>query len=108
MREIKAPGADCPPNTEMYEVKVNGPRHLTIVRRTAYWLLMAVAFHLASSLLGLLALAQWVLLLFGSQANRRLSDFSRQIGNYLAQIAAFVGCASDLPPFPFSDWPPAD
>ena len=68
-------------------------------------ILMALAFHLASVLLGVLAVVQFVLALLSDSANDRLGAFGQSLGQYLRQIAAFVSFATDEAPFPFSDWP---
>jgi hypothetical protein len=71
-------------------------------------LLMAVACHLAGSLLFCIALVQFVLALFGNVPNARLGAFGRSLGRYMGQIASFVSFATEVPPFPFSDWPSSD
>jgi hypothetical protein len=78
---------------------------LNIWKRGLLMLLMAMAFQLASSLLGLLAVVQFVLALLGSGANQNLRSFARSLGSYLHQIAEFVGFAAEVIPFPFAEWP---
>ncbi|RFO95879.1 DUF4389 domain-containing protein [Rhodoferax lacus] len=73
--------------------------------RALLMLVLALCFQLASSLLVVLALAQWVLVLVSKDPNERLSSFARSLGHYLRQIAEFEGFASQALPFPFSDWP---
>ena len=73
--------------------------------RGLFMLLMALAFQLASSLLGLVAVVQWVLVLIGNSPNERLGSFATSLGQYLRQIAEFEGFASEVRPFPFTDWP---
>lgn len=77
----------------------------SIWMRALLMLLLALCFQLASSLLVVLALAQWVLMLVSKDPNERLSGFARSLGHYLRQIAEFEGFASEALPFPFSDWP---
>lgn len=68
-------------------------------------LLMGMAFQVASTLLCLLAVLQFVLTLLTQNPNPYLSAFARNLGLYLRQIAAFVGFAAEEIPFPFSEWP---
>jgi hypothetical protein len=79
------------------------PRNIWM--RGLLMLVMALAFHLASVLLGLLAVVQFVLVLVSEKHNERLSALARGLGQYLRQISEFVGFASEDLPFPFSDWP---
>ncbi|PHM18933.1 MAG: lipase [Curvibacter sp. PD_MW3] len=72
--------------------------------RALLMLLMGIGFQLAATLLGVLAVVQFVLALV-STPNVRLSQFGRSLGQYLRQIAEFVGFATEDVPFPFSDWP---
>lgn len=73
--------------------------------RGVFMVLMALAFQLASSLLGLVAVVQWVLVLIGNRPNDRLGSFATSLGLYLRQIAEFEGFATEVRPFPFTDWP---
>jgi len=73
--------------------------------RALLMLLMAIGFQLAATLLGILAVVQFVLALLAGSPNTRLCHFGRSLGQYLRQIADFVGFVSEEVPFPFSDWP---
>ena len=79
------------------------PRNIWM--RGLLMVLMALAFQLASTLLGLLAVVQFVMVLVSEKPNERLSVFAQGLGQYLRQISEFVGFSSDTLPFPFSDWP---
>ena len=68
-------------------------------------MVMAMAFQLTATLLGLIAVVQFVLTLASDGPNRRLSAFGHSLGLYLRQIADFVSFATEDVPFPFSDWP---
>lgn len=72
--------------------------------RALLMLLMGIGFQLAATLLGVLAIVQFVLALINAP-NARLSQFGRSLGQYLRQIADFVAFATEDVPFPFSDWP---
>ncbi len=73
-------------------------------QRALLMLLMAVAFQLTATLLCVLAVVQFALALVNAPSTR-LSHFGRSLGQYLRQIADFVGFATEEVPFPFSDWP---
>ena len=73
--------------------------------RALLMILMAMAFHLATLLLGVLAVVQFVLALVSDAPNARLCTFGQGLGRYLRQIADFVSFAMEEAPFPFSDWP---
>lgn len=68
-------------------------------------LLMVFAFQITASLLGLVAVVQFVLTLVSDAPNPRLADFGQALGRYLRQIADFVSFGTEATPFPFSDWP---
>jgi len=68
-------------------------------------ILMALAYHLASSILFVVAVIQFVLALLSGSPNARLLAFGRSLGLFLGQIANFGSFASEALPFPFSDWP---
>ncbi len=68
-------------------------------------LLMGLAFHIAVTILGALALVQLLFAAVGDGPNERLQHFGRGLGQYLRQITDFVSFASEEAPFPFSDWP---
>lgn len=70
-------------------------------------LLMALAFQLSATLLGLTAFVQFLFVLLGDGPNARLRDLGQGLGRYLRQIADFVSFGTDVLPFPFSDWPAA-
>jgi hypothetical protein len=82
------------------------PRKLWL--RALLMLLMCVAFQLATWVLVAVALLQLVFAIFTDEPNPRLQAFGRSVGRYLAQIAAFVSFATEVTPFPFSDWPAGD
>lgn len=72
--------------------------------RAVLMLLMGIGFQLAATLLGVLAVVQFVLALIHAP-NTRLSQFGRSLGQYLRQIADFVSFTTEEVPFPFNDWP---
>lgn len=79
------------------------PRNIWV--RGLLMVVMALAFQLASTLLGVLAVVQFVLTLVSDTPNARLRNFGQHVGHYLRQIAEFVSFATEVVPFPFADWP---
>lgn len=73
--------------------------------RVLLMVLMALAFHLAVTVLGALCLVQLVLAIVAGGPNARLQRFGRSLGLYLRQMAEFASFAVEDTPFPFSDWP---
>ncbi len=76
--------------------------------RVLLMLLMGLAFHIAVTILGALALVQLLFAAVSDGPNERLQHFGRSLGAYLRQITDFVSFASEDAPFPFSDWPSDD
>jgi hypothetical protein len=81
------------------------PDKRSIWLRALLMILMAMAFHLATMLIGVLAVVQFVLALVSDAPNTRLCTLGQSLGRYLRQIVDFVSFATEEVPFPFSDWP---
>ncbi len=73
--------------------------------RGLYMLLMALAFHICVTVLGIVTIIQFVMALLSDVPNNRLVSFGRSMGNYLRQIVNFLTFATEDIPFPFSEWP---
>ena len=89
--------------TENALITTPEPRKLWV--RALLMLLMCAAFQLAAWILVLTALVQLVFAIFNDEPNKRLQRFGSSVGLYLTQIASFVTFATEVVPFPFSDWP---
>lgn len=76
--------------------------------RVLLMLLMGLAFHIAVTILGAVALVQLLFAAISDGPNERLQHFGRGLGQYLRQITEFLSFASEEVPFPFSDWPSDD
>lgn len=83
------------------------PEKRSLWVRVLLMILMALAFHLAITVLGVLALVQLVLAIIAGGPNERLGRFGRGLGQYFRQMSEFLIFASEEAPFPFSDWPSA-
>ena len=73
--------------------------------RALFMLLMALAYHVAATVLGFVTVIQFLIVLMNDRPNDRLVSFGRGIGRYLQQLANYLSFASEDIPFPFSDWP---
>ncbi len=73
--------------------------------RGMFMLLMACAFHVCTTVLGIVTLIQFVMTLLNDTPNIRLVSFGRSMGNYLRQIVNFLTFATEEMPFPFNEWP---
>ena len=76
--------------------------------RVLFMLLIALAFHVCVTVLGVVTLIQFVIVLLNDTPNARLASFGRSMGNYLWQITNFLTFATENMPFPFSEWPAAE
>lgn len=76
--------------------------------RVLLMLLMGLAFHIAVTILGAVALVELLFAAISDGPNERLQHFGRGLGQYLRQITDFLSFASEDVPFPFSDWPSED
>ena len=76
--------------------------------RGLFMLLMALAMHVGGTVLGVIAVIQFVIMLLNDQPNARLAKFGRGLARYFQQIVNFLSFAAEDIPFPFNDWPASD
>jgi uncharacterized membrane protein len=76
--------------------------------RGFFMLLMALVYHVAGTVMFIVAFIQFVMVSLSDTPNARLVSFGRSLGRYLQQIAYFLTFASEEMPFPFDDWPSGD
>lgn len=76
--------------------------------RGLFMLLMALAMHVGGTVLGVIAVIQFVIMLMSDKPNTRLASFGRSLARYFQQIANFLSFATEDIPFPFNDWPASD
>jgi hypothetical protein len=76
--------------------------------RGLFMLLLMLAFGVGQGLLWLVAIVQFLWLLFTEEPNAFLARFGGSLSLWLAETARFVTCASEAKPFPWSAWPSAD
>jgi hypothetical protein len=79
----------------------------SVWKRGLFMLLFAVAFAIAQTLLNLLAIVQFLWLLFANEPNQFLLRFGRSLSVWFADAARFLSCTTDEMPFPWKSWPDA-
>ena len=86
-----------------------------VVANRSNWVrgLLMLAFYfvlwLLKLLVSLIALFQFGFLLLTRRPNVSLQTFGASLAFYAHDVVAYLTCASERLPFPFSDWPrPAD
>jgi len=72
--------------------------------RGLFMLIFAAFFGLAETVLFVVALVQFLWMLFAKEKNKALADFGVSLGNWLAHVAAFQSGATDDKPFPWGKW----
>ena len=91
----------------MNEAPIVNLEKRNIWMRGLLMVLMGLAYQLASTVLFLTALVQFVFALVSDAPNQRLAAFGQSVGRFQGQVANFVSFSSEDLPFPFSDWPSA-
>ena len=75
-----------------------------IIMRLFYMILIGVMLSFAGTVLGVLAVIQFVIMLINSGApNERLADFGTDLGIWMAKAARFQTAASEVKPWPWTD-----
>ena len=98
--DIGTHGTDAPAREE----RDRGGR-TAIWWRAGYMLLFAVAFSVAQTLHTLIAVVQVLALLVWREPNRHLAEFGASLAEWVRETSAFLTCAADRRPWPFSPWP---
>jgi uncharacterized protein DUF4389 len=73
--------------------------------RGLFMLLLMMGFAIGQWLLNLLAIVQFLWLLFAREPNLALASFGNSLSIWLAEVGRFLTCASDEKPFPWRPWP---
>ena len=73
--------------------------------RGLFMLLLIIGFTGGQWLLNLLALVQFLWLLFARAPNQFLARFGSSLATWLAEVGRFLTCATDDKPFPWRSWP---
>lgn len=72
--------------------------------RLIYMIIIACMMSFASTIIGLLAVLQFIVLLVSNkQPNERIADFGTDVGIWVAKAARYQTAASDVKPWPWTD-----
>lgn len=72
--------------------------------RGLFMVIFAVFFGLAETVLFVVALVQFLWMLFTKEKNQGLADFGQSLGRWLRRVADFQTGATDDKPFPWGNW----
>ena len=70
-----------------------------------HFITFMIAFTVGQWLLNLIAIVQFLWLLFAREPNPFLVRFGTSLAVWLAEVARFLTCASEERPFPWRNWP---
>lgn len=73
--------------------------------RLVYMLLFSVFLYVASFVVGVLVMVQFVFALITGSDNKKLRELGSSLTTYIEQILRFLTFNSEAKPFPFADWP---
>ncbi|MEE9388792.1 MAG: DUF4389 domain-containing protein [Paracoccaceae bacterium] len=65
---------------------------------------IAVLSKLVMTIIGVLALVQFLWMLFAKERNPLLMDFGKDLGDWLSDATRFLAGATDDKPFPWAKW----
>ena len=72
--------------------------------RGLWMLVLALMFGLAETILAVMAVVQFLWMLFAKEKNTLLADFGKDLGKWLADVAMFQTGSTDEKPFPWKKW----
>jgi Domain of unknown function (DUF4389) len=81
---------------------LTSPKHWV---RLAYMILFAFLLYVASVVITVLVIVQFIFALLTGSDNVNLRDFGRSLTTYIQEALLFLSFNSEVKPFPFSDWP---
>ena len=79
-----------------------------LLRAALYLIFFMIAFGFGESVLGLIAVVQFIWLLATGEPNANLRRFGSSLARWFADVVRFLTCASEDKPFPWKDWPAAE
>lgn len=75
--------------------------------RLVYMLLFAFFLYVASFVVGILVIVQFLFALVTGSDNRKLRELGGSLTVYIKEVLLFLTFNSEFKPFPFADWPAA-
>jgi hypothetical protein len=76
--------------------------------RLLFMLVFAAVLQVASVVMWILVIAQFIFSLVTGEDNRQLRKFGHALSIYIFDTLKFLTYASEEKPFPFADWPLVD
>ncbi|MCR6651163.1 MAG: DUF4389 domain-containing protein [Cellvibrionaceae bacterium] len=83
---------------------LTSPKHWV---RLVYMLLFAFFLYVASFVVGILVIVQFLFALITGSDNRKLRELGGSLTVYIKQVLLFLTFNSEFKAFPFADWPAA-
>jgi len=102
---LEEPTGETEPETEEVDWRAE---ENNVWLRGLWMILFAIFFGLAEAVLWLLALVQFLWMLFAKERNRPIADFGEDLADWLARITRFQTGATEERPFPFAKWGKVD
>lgn len=81
------------------------PNMRSIWMRALYMLLFAVIYSVAEIVVVIVAVFQFLCVLFTGSSNPQVLDLGQRLSTYVYEILLFETFNSERLPFPFGDWP---
>lgn len=72
--------------------------------RGLWMIILALMFAVAETILGVTALIQWFWMVFTKKRNSFLSDFGKDLGGWMNDVARFQTGVTEEKPFPWKPW----
>lgn len=92
-------------DTETLKTNITSGKHWL---RLVYMLLFAVLLYVASFVMAVVIVVQFLFALLTGSPNRNLRQFGESLALYIYRVLQFLTYSKEDKPFPFSDWPEAD
>ena len=92
-------------NNEQIKSNLTSSKHWL---RLLFMLVFAAVLQLASIVMWVLVIAQFIFSLITGDNNLQLRKFGHSLSIYIFDTLKFLTYASEEKPFPFADWPKVD
>jgi hypothetical protein len=92
-------------NNEQIKSNLTSSKHWL---RLLFMLVFAAVLQIASIIMWVLVIAQFIFSLITGEDNLQLRKFGHSLSVYIFDTLKFLTYASEEKPFPFADWPKVD
>lgn len=72
--------------------------------RLVYMFLFLIAMRISCSLICIIALVQFIIVIFSRKGNPEILKFSEGLSSYLKNITRYLDYNTEQKPWPFSSW----